>query len=392
MAYSMLYVDDERDLEDIVRQRLGRRIRKGDINFHFAGNGVEALQTLTAHPEITIVFSDINMPEMDGLTLLKEILELGLPIRTVIVSAYSDMGNLRHAMNAGAYDFIVKPIDFRDLEATLDKAIEEIKKEEQARETKATLTHLRSEMDYAGQLQRRILPTHFPESEKYKLFAKTLAAQEVGGDFYDFFKLGEDLVGFAIADISGKGMPAAIFMAVCRTILFVSAASLKDHHPTVTVKRTNALLSEKNPEMFFATAFYATLNLQSGVLRYCNAGHLPPLLIAPDGTIKELSCSRGVPLGVEGGFAYEEGEYTMQPGELLYLFTDGVSEAHNADSELYSEDRLKKLLEQEGASIDPAKIIDLVWNSVEEFRGETKRYDDITQLAIQYTGGQTPPD
>jgi len=99
MAYSMLYVDDERDLEDIVRQRLGRRIRKGEIDFHFAGNGVEALKELAAHPEITVVFSDINMPEMDGLTLLKKILELGLPIRTVIVSAYGDMENLRHAMN-----------------------------------------------------------------------------------------------------------------------------------------------------------------------------------------------------------------------------------------------------------------------------------------------------
>lgn len=386
MAYSMLYVDDERDLEDIVRQRLGRRIRKGEIDFHFAGNGVEALKELAAHPEITVVFSDINMPEMDGLTLLKKILELGLPIRTVIVSAYGDMDNLRHAMNVGAYDFIVKPIDFRDLEATLDKAIEEIKKEEQARETKATLTHLRNEMDYAGQLQRRILPTSFPESDHYKLFAKTLAAQEVGGDFYDFFNLDSDLIGFAIADISGKGMPAAIFMAVCRTILFVSAASLKDHHPTVTVKRTNDLLSDKNPEMFFATTFYGTLNLKTGLLRYCNAGHLPPLLIGAGGEISELPCSRGVPLGVEGGFSYDEGEYTMKPGEMLYLFTDGVSEAHNADSELYSEERLKKLLEKEGASADPVQVVDAVWNSVEEFRGETKRYDDITQLAIQYTG------
>jgi len=175
-------------------------------------------------------------------------------------------------------------------------------------------------------------------------------------------------------------------MAVCRTILFVSAASLKDHHPMVTVKRTNALLSEKNPEMFFATAFYGTLNLKTGALRYCNAGHLPPLLIGAGGEISELPCSRGVPLGVEGGFSYDEGEYTMKPGEMLYLFTDGVSEAHNADSELYSEERLKKLLEKEDTPADPVKIVDAVWNSVEEFRGDTKRYDDITQLAIQYTG------
>jgi len=107
-----------------------------------------------------------------------------------------------------------------------------------------------------------------------------------------------------------------------------------------------------------------------------------------DGGISELPCSRGVPLGVESGFAYDEGEYTMQPGEMLYLFTDGVSEAHNADSELYSEERLKKLLEKDGASADPVKIVDAVWNSVEEFRGETKRYDDITQLAVQYTGAK----
>ena len=387
MAYSILYVDDELDLEDIVRQRLGRRIRKGEIDFHFAGNGLQALEILAQHPEIVIVFSDINMPEMDGLTLLSEILKLGLPAKTVIVSAYGDMENLRHAMNVGAYDFIIKPIDFRDLEATLNKTIEEIKKEEQARQTKSALTSLRDEMDYAGQLQRRILPTEFPESERYQIYAKMLAARNVGGDFYDFFRLEDNLLGFAIADISGKGMPAAIFMAVSRTILYVSAMSLKDHHPAVTLARTNALLCEKNPEMFFATAFYGTLNLDTGLLRYSNAGHLAPILVGPGERIDELPFPHpSIALGVDTSLPYEEGEYTMQPGEMLYLFTDGVSEAHNAEGELYSEERLKETLKSSGGSLTPREAVDLVWDSIEQFRGEAPRYDDITQFAVRYTG------
>ena len=387
MAISMLYVDDELDLEDIVRQRLGRRIRKGEIDFRFAGNGLQALDVLEEHPETAIVFSDINMPEMDGLTLLGEILKRKLPTKTVIVSAYGDMDNLRQAMNVGAYDFIIKPIDFRDLEATLNKTIEEIKKEEQARQTKSALTSLRDEMDYAGQLQRRILPTEFPDDEHYQLYAKTLAARNVGGDFYDFFRLDDDLLGFAIADVSGKGMPAAIFMAVCRTILYVSATSLKDHHPAVVLARTNALLCEKNPEMFFATAFYGVLNLKSGLLRYSNAGHLAPILIAPGGKTSELACPQGgIALGVDADMPYEDAEYTMQPGETLYLFTDGVSEAHNAEGALYSEERLKETLRGCGDAPTPREVVDAVWDSTEQFRGETQRYDDITQFALRYTG------
>lgn len=386
MAVSMLYVDDELDLEDIVRQRLGRRIRKGDIDFRFAGNGLQALEVLEQHPETAIVFSDINMPEMDGLTLLGEILKRNLPAKTVIVSAYGDMDNLRHAMNVGAYDFIIKPIDFRDLEATLNKTIEEIKKEELARQTKSALANLRNEMDYAGQLQRRILPTEFPESEHYQLYAETLAARNVGGDFYDFFRLDDDLIGFAIADVSGKGMPAAIFMAVCRTILYVSATSLKDHHPAVTLARTNALLCEKNPEMFFATAFYGVLNLKTGLLRYSNAGHLAPILIAPGGETTALPCPRGIALGVDTDLPYEDAEYTMQPGEILYLFTDGVSEAHNAEGELYSEARLEETLQSCDDAPTPREVVGSVWDSTEQFRGETQRYDDITQFALRYTG------
>ena len=387
MAISMLYVDDELDLEEIVRQRLGRRIRKGEIAFRFAGNGRQALEILKEHPEIVIVFSDINMPEMDGLTLLGEILKRNIPVKTVIVSAYGDMDNLRQAMNVGAYDFIIKPIDFRDLEATLDKTIEEIKKEELARQTKSALTSLRDEMDYAGQLQRRILPTDFPESERYQLYARTLAARNVGGDFYDFFRINDDLIGFAIADVSGKGMPAAIFMAVSRTVLYVSATSLKEHHPAVVLTRVNALLCEKNPEMFFATAFYGTLNVKSGLLRYSNAGHLAPILVAPGGNIAELPRPQGsIALGVDTSLPYEDAEYTMQPGEMLYLFTDGVSEAHNAEGELYSEARLKETLKSCGDASTPREVVDRVWDSVEQFRGEAQRYDDITQFALRYTG------
>ena len=163
------------------------------------------------------------MPEMDGLTLLLKLKELKKPsLKTVIVSAYGDMENIRTAMNRGAFDFLTKPINFEDLEITINKTLEEIGLQRRAMREHDQLISIRQDLSVARDIQQGILPKVFPPfpgRTDFDIYASMIAAKEVGGDFYDFFMIDNDRLGFVIGDVSGKGIPAAIFMAVSRTLI-----------------------------------------------------------------------------------------------------------------------------------------------------------------------------
>ena len=221
MAIKILSVDDELDLEILLTQYFRRKIKKGEYEFHFAHNGLEALQMLLAMPDFDVILSDINMPEMDGLTLLTKINEMRNPaLKCIMVSAYGDMENIRSAMNQGAFDFTTKPINLEDLERTIEKAAEQIAFIKQAQREHTQLESIQNDLHVAQEIQQTILPKTFPPFPKLKsfdLYAYMNAAKYVGGDFYDFFRIDQDRLGFVIADVSGKGVPAAIFMAISRT-------------------------------------------------------------------------------------------------------------------------------------------------------------------------------
>ncbi|MDD6112371.1 MAG: response regulator, partial [Prevotellaceae bacterium] len=224
MAVKILSVDDELDLEILLTQYFRRKIRKGEYEFSFAHNGLEALKMVLEQKDFDIILSDINMPEMDGLTLLTKLNEMRNPaLKCIMVSAYGDMGNIRTAMNNGAFDFATKPIDLDDLSRTIEKAIEEIEFIRKSQQEHSQLESIKSDLAVAGEIQQAILPRNFPPipefSERVDLYAAMTPAKEVGGDFFDFFKIDDRRVGFVIADVSGKGVPASIFMAVSRTLL-----------------------------------------------------------------------------------------------------------------------------------------------------------------------------
>src|SRR5947209_3065205 len=226
MPFKVLIVDDEPDLELLIKQRFRKRIRDGEFEFVFAQNGEEALIKLKEDPALDIVMSDINMPVMDGLTLLSRLTDINRIFKTVIVSAYGDMQNIRTAMNRGAYDFLVKPIDFQDFEVTLNKTIQELESIKAGLRAREELTAIQHELSVAARIQQSILPRVFPPfplRTDFEIYAKMSPAGEVGGDFYDFFLIDKDRLGFVIGDVSGKGVPAAILMAVCRTLLKATA-------------------------------------------------------------------------------------------------------------------------------------------------------------------------
>ena len=178
--YKILVVDDEPDLEPLLLQRMRRAVRAGHYQFVFAQNGVEALEKLNQDEDIDMVLSDINMPQMDGLTLLEQIPDVNPNIRSVIISAYGDMKNIRTAMNRGAFDFVTKPLDFGDLRVTIDRTLNHVKEWRDALSSRDKLVALQNELDIAAQIQQSILPTEFPRGTDYQVFGYMRAARNVG--------------------------------------------------------------------------------------------------------------------------------------------------------------------------------------------------------------------
>ena len=181
----ILVVDDEPDLEPLVLQRMRRQIRRGEYEFIFARDGVEALEMLVEDKEIDMVVSDINMPRMDGLTLLQQIQEVTPDIRAIIISAYGDMENIRTAMNRGAFDFVTKPLDFQDLRLTIQRTLQHLEEWREALQSRDKLVALQNELDVANNIQQSVLPAAFPESDAYEIYGSMQPARNVGGDFFD---------------------------------------------------------------------------------------------------------------------------------------------------------------------------------------------------------------
>ena len=326
MSRKILVVDDEPDLEALILQKFRKKIRSKELKFYFASNGVKALSKIKDQPDIEMVMTDINMPDMDGLTLLEELKRSSPQLMTVVVSAYGDLTNIRSAMNRGAFDFITKPIDLEDLEITVSKTLEQIKSVRNAIVTQDKLVFLEQEMKMAGKLQQSILPTQFPSTERYRLYASMTPAKDVGGDFYDFFFIDEDKIGVVIADVSGKGVTAALFMAVSRTLLrfIVQKQQLVDIGSCLA--EVNKLLCLDNEETMFVTLFYGIMDLKTGCFTYSNAGHNPPYLIKQNGDLQKLPMDYGIALGVMNDVVFNTHTIEINKSDTLLLYTDGVTE------------------------------------------------------------------
>ncbi len=380
----ILVVDDEPDLEHLVRQRMRREIRSGKYAFVFARNGVEALEILNGDESIDIVLSDINMPQMDGLTLLKQIPEVNPDIRSVIVSAYGDMKNIRTAMNRGAFDFITKPIDFEDLKITVKRALEHLMLWREALSSRDKLVALQQELDVASSIQRSILPTEFPACPVAEIYGDMKPARNVGGDFYDVQQISDDLIGIAIADVSDKGVPAALFMMSCYTLLRAEIRSDAESLAQV-LGNVNQQLTENNESMMFVTLFYAVYNIRTGELRYVNGGHNPPLLVSADGSSEEIPQVKGVALGVAVDARFEQSSVTLSPGDSVIFYTDGVTEAEDADFNLFELDRLKAIFSA-GGPLKAKDANDSVFQAVKDFALDNPQSDDITCVTLVRTG------
>lgn len=386
-THKIMVVDDEPDLQMLILQKFRKKIHNDDYEFYFAENGMEALNVLNETKDISLILSDINMPKMDGLTLLQKLQEVEeAALKTVIVSAYGDMENIRTAMNRGAFDFVTKPIDFTDLETTIERGLKEILYMRDNLKQKNLLSAVQQDLDTASRIQQKILPQDFPafpDRKEFEIYAEMHTAKEVGGDFYDFFFLDEKHLGFVIGDVSGKGVPASIYMAVSRTMLKAIASQL--HDPAECLQTVNSMLIPESDLTTFVTVFYGVLNTETGLIKYCNGGHNLPYHVKEDGSVVQVENTEGLLLGKIEPIQFQTKEIQLKPGEKLFLYTDGLTEAMNEKDELYEDERVEEYLRTHSKDSDGKLLRGIIVDTL-KFMNKAHQSDDITLLVLEYKG------
>ena len=266
---------------------------------------------------------------------------------------------------------------FADMQTSLAEYVRELKA------TTAQQASMESELSIAREIQMSMLPTDFtfsPRRDDIGIYARLTPARAVGGDFYDFL-LRDGRLYFCIGDVSGKGIPSALVMSTISTQF--RSLSTTENKPEKIVSQINASSKDRNATMMFATLFVGILELETGVLSYCNAGHNAPVL-----TGKELGFMKvesNLPVGVETGWKYKGQQLTLSPGRSILLYTDGLTEAENQDHDQFGEGRILEVLQQAGTG-DPEAMVQALEDAVHGFVGPAEQSDDLTMLAICYSG------
>jgi sigma-B regulation protein RsbU (phosphoserine phosphatase) len=322
--------------------------------------------------DVSVMLSDINMPRMNGLELLQRSVPIRPQLKTIMVTAYGDMKNIRSAMNNGAVDFLTKPIDFEDLKATLQRTIE------MARQSHERVAY---QNDLAG--ARTILEKIFPEAchvdDHVEICGSSLPAQIVGGDCYDYYPAGVGMTGLMIADVCGKGMPAALFMYFTHNLLRI--ISEEQVAPREALVLLNRYIHRFSPDNTFVTIAYAIL--VGNELRLASGGHQPVLIRRADGSGIEEYKPRGRPLGILQDGEYGEEKILLRSGDLVVFQTDGVVDALDAADVPYGEERLQRLLKAHGGEAIPA-LLQRILADIAGHVGRRAPFDDTTLMLLRF--------
>ena len=401
---TVLVVDDRPENIDLLGDILNQ-----DYEIKVALNGEKALKIAGSEKPPDIILLDIMMPGMDGYEVCRrlksDVKTQDIPV--IFVTSMNEVEDEAKGLAVGAIDYITKPIRSPIVQARVKNHIElkearehlknqneilEQRVEDRTREVldlqrvefelRAAQDKVENELNIAAQIQRSILPSDFPafpEHNEFDLYAMMLPAREVGGDFYDFFFVDDDHLAVIIADVSDKGVPAALFTMISRTTIRSIARQRKS--PSQVLTETNDLLCEGNDTGMFVTVLLAYYHLPTGQLTYSNGGHNPALSFGPNGASKKLGRTHGPALGVRPGQTYMEDAETLEPRQMLVLYTDGVTEASSPQNEMFGLDRFCKLV----CSCERLKLsqmINHIDKDLKEFQ-QGSQFDDITVLALK---------
>jgi len=366
--------------------RQGFKIRSA-INGHMA-----LMATRAAPPDLILL--DINMPGMSGFEVCQHLIadEDTRDIPIIFISALDETADKVKAFTVGGRDYVTKPFQLqevlarvethlalRDLQAELQQANDELERRVEERTAQVVQLavekgQLEHELHMAREVQASFLPRETPQVPGWEFVARWRPAREVAGDYYDFIPGDERELGLVIADAAGKGMPAALFMVLTRSI--VRASVDRAPSPSKGINHANRLLCADASEGMFVTLFYALLNPETGEVTYVNAGHNPPLLCRADHEQLTQLGPTGMALGVMTDTQFEQGTVHLQPGDFIVLYTDGVPDATDAQERGFGMDRLQRVI-LDHRRAHAADIVDALEQAIDDFAGPGDPFDDI---------------
>jgi phosphoserine phosphatase RsbU/P len=360
---------------------------EGYANVETAHDGEEAIARLET-ADFDLVLLDLMMPKVDGCQVLIWIKDQpGLrDVPVIMISALNEMNSVIRCIELGAVDYLLKPFNPVMLKARLGATLE---KKRLRDEVNAHLARLEAELNAARQLQMTMVPHSFPAPSAefpVDLCASMEPAREVGGDLYDFFVTKDGKLCFLVGDVSGKGMPAALFMARAKSLIRIATDLMHSPNgasasPADIIARVNRELCQDNSDMMFVTLFFAMFTPGSGAVEFCNAGHNAPYRLNGK-TVETIEGAKGIILGVRPDAVYVSGQLLLAPGDGIYTFTDGVTEANNSAEEMFGETRLEAVL-RAAADAPSAEVVKSVAEALRSFVGNALPFDDITMLAIR---------
>jgi sigma-B regulation protein RsbU (phosphoserine phosphatase) len=386
----ILIVDDERLNINVLNDLL-----KTDYKIMAAINGKQALKAAESKSPPDLILLDIMMPEMDGYEVcsILKANEQTKDIPVIFVTAMGQTTDETKGLEVGAVDYLTKPVSPPIVQARVKTHLQRKRQRDELKKAyriiEAQKERMQEELNVGRNIQMSMVPQTFPpfpERKEFSIHAALHPAREVGGDFYDFFFIDENRLCICIGDVSGKGVPAALFMAVTRTL--IKARATDDISTASIMTRVNDELSRDNKQYMFVTVFIAILNVVTGKLTYTNAGHNPPYIRRAAGELVRLDTRHGVVLGASPGLAYKEDRIQMQKEDLLFMYTDGITEARNTDKAFFGEDRLATILAQHDYESVEATVKHIV-KQAKSFENGAEQFDDITVMALKY---ETEPE
>lgn len=377
---NILVLDDEADTQDLFLQKFRHQVAEGIYKFSFVTCQEDAL-LLLENEQFDIFVSDISVAGMDGIGLINNLKKTYPLMLSVVVSAYGDINTLRAVMRGGAHDFVIKPIDFSDLMATIENTANIVVEMKKVVANSKKLTAISDELDVSAKLQKSILPGNTIKRDNIEVWADSISAAEVGGDFYDYFWLDDHRLGIVMADVSGKNVSAAMFALIAKTL--IKSFSKIYESPAECFKNVNMTLCGENVTTMFVTAMYGIIDMEKNEILYTNAGHLPIAVVAPEKQPIFLECDPGMALGIFDETEFSDNVYKFSSGDMIIMYTDGVTEAANPEGKEYDFDRFAAVLAQ-NTKATPHDITEKIVADIRQFADGAPQSDDITTLCLKY--------
>lgn len=377
----VLVVDDSRINVKAISEAL-----KYEYKIMAATSGEQALRAVRSDHPPDIVLLDIMMPGVDGFEVCRRMKShpKSRHIPVIFITSRDDYADEARGLSVGAVDYITKPIVPAIVRARVKTQIQLRNHMDELEQANATIHAQKERMEHELQVGRKLQQSMLPElpegDARFSIAGSMRSAFELSGDFYDAFFVDQHHLCICIGDVSGKGVPAALFMNMSRTLVRIQADA--DLSTARIVTRVNERIAEKNDPCMFVTLFVGMLDVRTGAIIYTNAGHTPPLIRRGGGDVERLMGRHGPAVGVDQ-VVYGEEIVELMDGDTLLLYTDGVTEARGADGDLFGEDRLISLVESADVE-DVSGLVSLTGDRIGEFESGRDQSDDVTLLGIEY--------